>query len=106
MNKSEYIKAVRDSQKLVASGKYNACTCVNLICPWHGKCFECVMIHRVQGRHVPECLQHILRGKIAELARTAELEVLEGKPSKEMRSVLKKLKPKARTRASRRGSTP
>ncbi|HUV38905.1 MAG TPA: hypothetical protein VMY39_04795 [Planctomycetota bacterium] len=44
-------------------------------CEWHGKCFECVMIHRLLRNHVPECLRPLLDDKIEQLARTVEMKV-------------------------------
>ncbi|MGE5550363.1 MAG: hypothetical protein ACM3ZC_07510 [Bacteroidota bacterium] len=38
-----------------------------------GKCCECVRIHRHFGDHVPNCLQPMLRDKVAAIARAAEM---------------------------------
>ena len=51
------------------------------------------MIHRVKRKHVPECLQPIFRDKIAELARTAELGVVDARPRKEHWDYLKQVSP-------------
>lgn len=85
MKREEYVKAVKAAQTIIDSGKHDACTCINLACPWHGKCFECVMIHRVNKQHVPECLQPILKDKIAALARTVELETVDAHPPQALR---------------------
>jgi hypothetical protein len=51
------------------------------------------MIHRVKGKHVPECLQPMFRDQIAELARTAELRVVDARPSAERWAFLKAASP-------------
>lgn len=73
MKKEEYVELIKELRQMIKSGKYAECTCPKKKCEWHGKCFECVMIHRVYQDHVPNCLQPILQNKIKELAKTAEL---------------------------------
>ena len=85
MNQKEYVRAIKSSQKIIASGKYNACPCTNRHCPWHSKCFECVMIHRVKKHHVPECLQPILRDNIAALNKAVELKTVDDRPPEILR---------------------
>ena len=53
------------------------CTCLNTYCEWHGKCKECVALHRHFGKHIPACLQPILRDKITAVAETVELQTTE-----------------------------
>jgi hypothetical protein len=77
--KEEYADFVKNFQDFIKSGNYPKCPCPKTYCGWHGKCFECVLLHRHQGRHVPNCLNHILADKIKSLAETAELEVSEKK---------------------------
>lgn len=73
MNKEEYVELIKKLREMIKSGEYAKCTCPKQKCEWHGKCFECVMIHRYNQDHVPNCLQPILQNKIMELAKTAEL---------------------------------
>ncbi|GEM_PF-2248975 len=56
------------------------CDCPNLKCEQHGHCFECVMVHRHFGNHVPHCLQFMLRDKVKELAKVAEMRIAEEVP--------------------------
>ena len=37
------------------------CSCT-AECPYHGKCMECVAIHRGHRDHVPNCLKGIEKG--------------------------------------------
>ena len=93
MDKNEFVQAIDESRKLIKSGRYDACPCSQTDCEWHGKCRECVLIHRVKKRHVPECLQPIFRQAITDLARKVELDVVDARPTKEHREYLKKVSP-------------
>ena len=35
------------------------CSCGKTGCKFHGKCMECVAIHRGHGNHLPECLSAV-----------------------------------------------
>lgn len=71
--KEEYYESVLANRKLVDTPAVMACTCPSTLCEWHGKCRECVALHRYHHDHVPYCLQSILREKIEALAQTAEM---------------------------------
>ena len=73
MEKEQYVEIVKELRGMIKSGKYDACPCPKVKCEWHGRCRECVMIHRVHQDHVPNCLQPILENKIREIAKTCEL---------------------------------
>jgi hypothetical protein len=77
--KQNYLEEVKKLREMIRSGEYSRCPCPKTKCEWHGQCFECVMIHRYHRDHVPCCLQPLLRGWIAGLARAAELNI-EPKP--------------------------
>lgn len=81
MKLEEFAEAIKESRELVKSGKYITCPCTQTQCEWHGNCFECVMIHRTKKRHLPECLQPIIRERIKELAKTAELGMTDERPT-------------------------
>ncbi|MFZ5974175.1 MAG: hypothetical protein ACOYU3_02035 [Bacillota bacterium] len=83
MDNAEFIKAIEASREIIKSGHCDKCPCSQTKCEWHGKCFECVMIHRVKKKHLPECLQPILKDIIVNLARTVELDVTDNRPTKE-----------------------
>ncbi len=72
-SKEEYYELVLANRELVKNPKVMACTCPSTLCEWHGKCRECVALHRYHHDHVPYCLQSILSDKISALAQTAEL---------------------------------
>ena len=48
------------------------CSCTNLSCKYHGKCLECVAIHRAHQDHLPFCLQDMLNQKIRDLSLLTE----------------------------------
>ena len=50
------------------------CSCPYSRCEWHGKCRECVALHRYHAEHLPCCLQPLLREKITVLAGCCEME--------------------------------
>jgi hypothetical protein len=56
------------------------CPCIQLDCPIHGNCVECVRGHRQHKRHIPECMQEVLREQIAALAKKVEYDVVEARP--------------------------
>ena len=78
--KQEFEKILEKSREIVADKSLDACTCSNKNCEWHGKCFECVKIHRVKGKHIPECLQHIFEDKLNDLARCVERKIVDDRP--------------------------
>ena len=75
-SKEEYYDLVLENRRLAADSKITKCPCPNTLCDWHGKCKECVALHRYHGDHVPFCLQPIIRSKVKSLADTCEMELL------------------------------
>jgi len=78
-SKEKYVDMVKELRATIKSEKYSKCPCPKVKCEWHGKCHECVLLHRVAQDHVPCCLQLMLRNKIKELAKVAEM-LTEPKP--------------------------
>ena len=66
-----YEEVVLKNREFVKTHQFR-CACPNTLCDWHGKCRECVAIHRCKGKHVPFCLQSMLRDKIEALAGVVE----------------------------------
>ena len=83
MEKDEFVKAIERSRELVGSGEYEVCPCSQVRCEWHGKCYDCVLTHRVKKHHLPECLQPVLRKLVADLAGRVELGVVDARPGEE-----------------------
>lgn len=73
MDKKRFYEAIQEIRKVLKDPEKLQCTCSNTFCEWYGKCKECVAQHRHFGKHVPTCLQPIIKEKINALAETAEL---------------------------------
>jgi hypothetical protein len=48
--------------EILASGE-DLCSCPGA-CEYHGRCLECVMIHRGHGDHLPHCFQRMTSGQV------------------------------------------
>jgi hypothetical protein len=60
-----------------ASGE-DLCSCTAK-CPYHGKCVDCVLIHRGHGDHLPECFRAMVNTKLFSLSELTEHTVLNNK---------------------------
>ena len=56
------------------------CPCSQPECPIRGNCVLCVQGHLEHKRHIPECIQNILRPAVKELAGQMELKVNDNRP--------------------------
>lgn len=74
-SKEQYARQLKAMKDRLDSGECSDCPCPKTKCYWHGRCRDCVRIHRINGNHVPYCLQFILADNIEALAAAAELEV-------------------------------
>lgn len=102
MDKDKFVRAIEKSRELVNSGRYDTCPCSQKRCEWHGKCFECVMIHRVKKKHIPECMQPLCRDIIADLAKKVEFNVIDERPTKEDYDYLYKVSPQKNEKREKR----
>ncbi len=71
--KEEYYDLVLQNRALAEQPEVVQCTCVNTLCEWHGKCRECVALHRYHGEHLPSCLQPLLKDKLKKLVEVVEM---------------------------------
>jgi len=71
--KEQYYDRVLENRRLVADPQFTKCTCPNTLCDWHGKCKECVALHRHHNNHIPACLQPVINDKVKALADAVEL---------------------------------
>ena len=62
--KEEYYEDTLKNRALLESQEVLNCSCPYRRCEWHGKCRECVALHRYHAEHLPCCLQPLLREKI------------------------------------------
>ena len=56
--------------EIMNSGK-DLCTCP-AACKFHGKCVECVMIHRGHGDHLPHCFRAMVNSRLDGLSALTE----------------------------------
>ena len=60
---------VSDFRKEFKSKDHCSCT---KSCPYHGKCMECVAIHRAHQDHLPNCFRNMVNDKIAQISKLTE----------------------------------
>ena len=75
--KEEYYEnVVLKNRELAANPEITKCTCPNTLCDWHGKCMECVALHRYHNDHIPVCLHGILSDKLKALVSVTEMKTI------------------------------
>ena len=79
--KEEYYGLVLENRRLASDPELTKCPCPHTLCDWHGKCKECVALHRYHGDHIPVCLQPVIDDKIRALAGVAEMRVEKKEPT-------------------------
>lgn len=73
MDKDDDVSLIREIRVMLASDKEAKCSCPKTKYEWYGDGYNCIRIHRHFGDHVPNCLQLILKDKMREIARAAEM---------------------------------
>jgi len=71
--KEEYYQSVQKYRKIINDPENQTCPCQKVKCEWHGKCKECVTLHRANKDHIPNCFQPFIKESIVQLARVVEL---------------------------------
>jgi hypothetical protein len=56
--------------QVLASGE-DHCTCPSA-CKFHGKCVECVIIHRGHGDHLPHCFRRMVNRRLGAVSELTE----------------------------------
>ena len=80
-SKEEFYKVVNEIRKILKDPKNLECACPKIKCEWHGKCMECVALHRYYKDHVPNCFQQIMNDKVKKVANIFEMEAKEKEKS-------------------------
>lgn len=62
---------VADLQNYIANGN-DHCPCQNKLCKEHGKCVNCVAIHRAHRDHLPVCFRDMVNERLHELSALTE----------------------------------
>lgn len=60
------------------------CPCSQAQCPIRGNCVLCVQNHLEHKRHVPECMQDLLRPAVQVLADQMELKTNDSRPTADL----------------------
>jgi len=74
MTKQEYYELILKNRELARDPEVLKCSCTQTLCEWHGRCRECVALHRYHKDHVPACLQPFINEKLKELVKIGELD--------------------------------
>lgn len=69
---NEFVKELREA---MACGE-DHCSC-RLPCRWHGKCVECVAIHRAHQDHLPVCFREMFNEKLYGFSALTEHTIVE-----------------------------
>ncbi|EGW37139.1 hypothetical protein [Desulfosporosinus sp. OT] len=75
--KEEYYELVLANRKIASNPENLKCTCSAILCEWHGRCRECVALHRYHQDHVPACLQTFINDKLKAIVKIGELNAVE-----------------------------
>jgi len=75
--KQEYYESVLENRKIAGESENLKSTCAQTLCEWHGRCRECVALHRYHQDHVPACFQPMINEKLKALAKIGELTAVE-----------------------------
>lgn len=67
----EFVKDLRNAMKT-----QDHCSCTKA-CKFHGKCIECVAIHRAHEDHLPNCFHNMINKKIMNLSELTEHTITE-----------------------------
>ena len=73
MTKEQYYEGVLKNREIAADPKMRKCPCPDIQCEWHGRCKECVTLHRYYNDHIPACLQPIIEDKLTDLINVVEM---------------------------------
>jgi hypothetical protein len=57
-------------QKVLNSGE-DHCSC-RVACKHHGKCIECVVLHRGHGDHLPNCFRDMVNQRLEGISQLTE----------------------------------
>jgi hypothetical protein len=75
--KEEFYTLVQELRRIVSNPSNRKCSCPKVKCEWHGKCAECVTLHRYAKDHVPNCFQEFINEKIKAIASIGEMTAVE-----------------------------
>lgn len=71
MNAAEQYKIKMEALREIQESGMDYCSCPEA-CPHHGKCWECVLIHRGHRDHLPYCFWDMVNEKLYNAQRLTE----------------------------------
>lgn len=71
--KEEYYELILKLREIASDPANLKCTCPKTKCEWHGRCMECVALHRYHADHMPNCLQQVFNDRLKAAAAIGEL---------------------------------
>ena len=71
--KEQFYESVLRNRKMAADPEVTRCTCPDILCEWHGKCKECVALHRTKKTHLPACMHDLIKDNIIALLSAVEM---------------------------------
>jgi hypothetical protein len=74
--KAEYYQEILKNRAIAKDPSLTSCPCPKVRCEWHGKCKECVAIHRYHKDHLPECMQQYINPKLEAVVSIGELKTV------------------------------
>ncbi|MGE5582581.1 MAG: hypothetical protein ACM3X9_08575 [Bacillota bacterium] len=75
------IKADADFLEKIKASGIDTCSC-DVNCVHHGNCFECVILHRGHGDHLPKCFWNIINTRLEQISDLTEGSFKVGKGKK------------------------
>ncbi len=79
MTPQEQYKIKMEALQEIKDSGIDYCSCPQT-CPHHGKCWECVLIHRGHRDHLPYCMWDMVNEKLYGLQRMTEGSILTYQP--------------------------
>ena len=63
---------VADLHRAIEEEGLDHCSCKSVNCAYHGKCMECIALHRAHEDHLPQCLRSMVNERIRTISALTE----------------------------------
>ncbi len=80
ITEAEQYRIKMEALKEITDSGIDYCSCPEK-CPHHGKCWECVLIHRGHRDHLPYCFWDMINERLYHLQRLTEGSLMKYEPS-------------------------
>jgi hypothetical protein len=65
-------KLLKEFLDNVKNSGQDHCSCINVKCRYHGKCIDCVILHRGHNDHLPNCFHDMINDRINSISCLTE----------------------------------